>query len=73
MSEDIRIDVSLRVTRATADAIDRLAKERNSARTNLVLQALGVLQAMHDGAKDGYVAGLTRDRSKLDTVLVSPF
>lgn len=72
MTEEIRVDVTLRVSRATANTIDRLATERNVPRTGLFLQALGILQTMHDGAKDGYLTGLTRDRSKLDTLLVGP-
>lgn len=60
------------VSRRTASTIKRLAKERNTQRTGLLLQAIGVLQTMHDGAKEGYVTGLTKDRSKLDTVLVAP-
>lgn len=72
MPQEVRINVSLQVSPATAITIDRLAKERNVPRTGLFLQALGVLQAMHDGSKDGQYVGLTRDREKLDTVLVMP-
>lgn len=60
------------VSRRTAATITRLAKERNTQRTGLLLQAIGVLQTMHDGAKEGYVTGLTKDRRKLDTVLLAP-
>lgn len=72
MSEDVRCDVKLLVSRETLETIDRLARERNVARTGLVLQALGVLQLVHDSAKEGYFHGLTKDRGKLDTVLISP-
>lgn len=72
MSKDIRLDVSLRVSTQTAETIKRLARERNLPRSSLVLQALGMLQVSHDGAKDGYLTGLSRDRDKLDTVLVAP-
>lgn len=68
----VRVNISLQVSRETADTIKRLARERNTQRPGLVLQALGVLQAAHDGAKQGYTAGLTKDRTKLDTVLVAP-
>ena len=70
--DEVRIDAKLRVSRATADTIQRLADERNVSRTALILQALGLLHAAHDAGKDGYYHGLTRDRSKLDTVLVAP-
>lgn len=72
MSDEVRVDVCLRVSRTTAATIDRLAKERNIPRTGLFLQALGILHTAHDAAKDGYFHGLTKDRAKLDTVLVSP-
>jgi len=55
-----------------ASVLDRLAEERNLTRPGVVRQALGILQAMHDGAKEGYLTGLTKDREKLDTVLVAP-
>ena len=70
--DEVRVDISLRVSRATADTIDRLGDERNIPRTGLVLQALGLLQVAHDAAKDGFYHGLSKDRSKLDQVLVGP-
>ena len=33
---------------------------------------LGLLHAAHDASKAGYYHGLTKDRAKLDTVLVGP-
>lgn len=70
---NVRLNVSLDVSAETGAAIRRLAKERNLQNTSLVLQALGVLQISHDAAKEGYYLGLSKDRSKLDTVIVSPF
>jgi hypothetical protein len=70
--EEVRVDVALRVSTTTADTINRLARERNVRRSGLTLQALGLLQAAHDGAKEGYYLGMTKDRSKLDTVLIPP-
>lgn len=55
-----------------AEVMIRLAEERGLSRPALIRQALGILQAMHDGAKEGYLTGLTKDRKKLDTVLVAP-
>lgn len=72
MPDDVRIDVKLLVSRETAATIKRLAAERDVPRNRLFLQALGFLHAAHDGAKEGYYHGLTKDRSKLDTVLVPP-
>ena len=72
MSENCRFDVNLHVSRQTAEAIERMAKERAVPKTTLVLQALGILHAVHEGVKDGYHAGLVKDRSKLDTLLVLP-
>lgn len=66
------VRVNLDIPQPAADVLDRLAGERGLTRPGVIRQALGVLQAMHDGAKDGYITGLTKDRSKLDTVLVAP-
>jgi hypothetical protein len=52
--------------------VDRLANERGITRPGLVRVAIGVLQAMQDGAKEGYLTGLTKDRAKLDTLLIGP-
>jgi hypothetical protein len=72
MTDEVRLDVKLRVSQTTADTISRLAEERHTTRTGLVMQALGLLHASHDAGKEGYFHGLTKDRSKLDTVLVGP-
>jgi hypothetical protein len=53
-------------------AVDRVAAERGVSRTTLLRQGLGVIQTMHEAAKDGFHAGLVRDKRKLDTLLVSP-
>lgn len=64
--------VNLDIPPAANDVLKRLSAERGVSKPAVIRQALGVLQAMHDGAKEGYITGLTRDRSKLDTVLVAP-
>lgn len=70
MKEITRITIDLPASIATV--IDRLALERGLTRAGLCRQGLGVLQAMHDGAKEGFLTGMTRDREKLDTLLVGP-
>jgi hypothetical protein len=70
MGVQTRIVIDLSEPAATV--LVRLAKERGLSRPALVRQAIGVLQAMHDGAKEGYLTGLTKDRAKLDSVLVAP-
>lgn len=72
MSREVRFDVKLHVSPETFDAINRMASERNLPRNGLVLQALGVLQAAHEAAREGYYHGLTKDRANLDIVLISP-
>ena len=67
-----RLHIKLDVTHTTAGTIRRLAKERNTTTTGLVLQALGVLHIVHDATKDGYLVGLTQHRENLETVLVLP-
>jgi predicted transcriptional regulator len=64
--------MNLRFPPDVISVVDRLAAERNVTRTILVRQALGVLQAAHDGAKEGHYIGLTKNRENLDTLLVSP-
>lgn len=64
--------VRFEVPAAVADVMDRLASERGLTRPALFRQALGVLQTMHDGAKDGYYTGMTRTRENLETLLVAP-
>lgn len=70
MPEKIRINVNLFVNQTVADTIQRLADERSVTVTGLVLQGLGLLQAAHDGATEGYHLGLAMDRRKLDVELV---
>lgn len=67
-STRLAVDVPLHV----ATIVDRIAAERGLTRSGLVRQALGVIQAMHEGAKEGLHTGMTRDREKLDTLLVGP-
>ena len=64
--------ITIDLPRSIAGAVDRLAAERGLTRAALCRQGFGVLQVMHDGAKDGLYTGLTRDREKLDTVIVGP-
>ncbi len=71
MSEQVRMDVKLRISQTTFDTIERLAAERNLPRTGLVLQAIGLLQVIHDAKKDGRHIGLTPHRENLETVLVA--
>ena len=72
MTDEVRLDVKLRVSQTTADTISRLAEERHTTRNGLVMQALGLLHVMHDAAKDGLYTGTSENRERLDTVLVSP-
>jgi len=52
------------------DTVDEVARERGVSRTSLLRQGLGVMMALHSAKKDGLFAGLTRDRDKLDTLIV---
>lgn len=70
MKETVRCNLYL--PSAAVAVADRIGEEAGLSRKAVMVRALGILQAMHDGAKDGYTAGLTRDRAKLDTVLVAP-
>lgn len=69
---DGAVRVNLRVSQRTADAIERLRKERRVTKAALVLQALGVLQAMHDATARGHYVGVAEDRERLDQVLLGP-
>ena len=70
MSGSVR--VNLDIPQEAAVVLDRLADERGLTRTALVRQAIGVLQAMHDGAKAGQYTGLTSRREDLETLLIAP-
>ena len=64
--------LNLRLPPEINAVMDRLALERGITHTAVVRQALGVLQAMHDGAKEGRYTGLTTQRENLETLLVAP-
>jgi hypothetical protein len=70
MTEFTRIAVDVPVS--TATIVDRIAAERGVTRTGIVRHALSILHATHEATKDGLHAGLVRDKSKLDTVLIAP-
>jgi hypothetical protein len=70
MKEVTRITIDLPAQ--VAVVVDRMAAERGLTRAALCRQGLGLLQAMHEGAMEGLYTGLTRDREKLDTVIVGP-
>lgn len=72
MGGENRIDVKLHVSDQTAAAIERLTAERNIPRNGLVLQALGLLQVVHDAQRAGRFVGITEFRDRLDTVLLGP-
>ena len=69
--DTVRLDISLRVSRDTADTIRRLCDERGQTRASLVLEALGLMQAVRDGARNGMVAGLSRERENMSVILSS--
>jgi hypothetical protein len=71
-SSAISIRLVTEVPSHIAAIVDQIAVERGLSRSGLVRQALGVIQAMHEGAKHGLHTGMTRDREKLDTLLVGP-
>lgn len=64
--------INLRLPPEITEIMTRLAAERGLSHTAVVRQALGVLQAMHDGAKEGCYTGLTKRRENLETLLVTP-
>lgn len=64
--------ITVEVPASLASVIDQIALERGSTRANLLRNALGIIKAMHEGAKEGLYAGLVRDKRKLDTLLVGP-
>ena len=70
MSDDIRINLHLPA--AAGVVIERLCRERRVARTTLVRQALGILEAVHDAAGRGRYVGTTSDPGQLETVIIGP-
>ena len=69
MAETIRVDVSLNLEPGDLEAIDQLARECNTARNGLVLQALGFFQVAHRASKEGKFVGVTPYRDRLETVI----
>lgn len=69
-SETIRINVNLMVNPTTAETIRRLGTARNVPNTTLFLQALGILQTVHDATKEGKYVGISPFRDRLETVLL---
>lgn len=70
MSDSIRCN--LYFPSSVIAVADRLAAEQGLSRKALFVRALGVLQALHEGSRDGMHVGLSRDREKLDTILIWP-
>jgi hypothetical protein len=64
--------IAVDVPKSTATIVDRIAAERGVTRTSIVRHAISLLNATHEGAKEGLHAGLVRDKDKLDTLLVAP-
>jgi predicted transcriptional regulator len=64
--------LNMRLPCEVTAVMDRLAAERGLTRTAIVREALGVLRAAHDGAKQGHYIGLTKNPENLDMLLVAP-
>lgn len=70
MTEFTRIAVD--VPTPVITIVDRIAGERGLTRSGLVRLALGIVQMMHDGSKEGLHTGMVRNRKHLQTLLVAP-
>ncbi len=70
MSESVRCN--LHFPTSVIEVADRLAKRGGLTRKGVLIRAVGVLQAMDAATQDGAYVGVTRDRDKLDQVIVAP-
>lgn len=64
--------VNLSLSGDCGDVLDRLCAEKDLTRPQVVRQALGIMQVIHDEAKTGRYVGTSRDREVFDTVIVTP-
>jgi hypothetical protein len=70
MADTVRCNLYLPAE--VVSSADRMAIEGGLTRKAVMVRALGVLQAIHDGAKEGYYTGQTRRREDLSVLLVGP-
>jgi hypothetical protein len=70
MPKTVRCNLYLPVS--AVEAADRMADEGGTSRKAIMVRALGVLRAAHDGAKQGHYIGLTKNPENLDMLLVAP-
>lgn len=52
--------------------LDQLCRERGCGRSALLHEALGILQAIRDATREGYLVGATRDREMLHVLIAAP-
>ncbi len=69
MTSNDRVSVYLPL--AAHEVCNRLAKERGLTKSGVMRQALGILQAAHDAAKEGYHVGIAESRENLRTILIA--
>ena len=65
----LRVNMSL--SGNCGEVLDRLCAEKDLTRPQIVRQALGIMQMVHDAQKRGHFVGITDDYTKLHTVLYS--
>ena len=65
--------VNLTLPDTVGNVMERLCTEWQLTRPQLVRQALGVLQVVHDAGKSGRYVGTSLRREALDTVIALQF
>jgi hypothetical protein len=65
--------VNLVLDDTAAAVLDRLCRERELTGTQLMRQALGVFQIVHEARRDGLYVGTTKTREDLDTCITVPW
>jgi len=65
-----KVRFNLQMSQELSQVIDQIAESAGGNRTDVVRQALALMQIAHNARKEGRHIGLVSDRSKLDTEII---
>jgi predicted transcriptional regulator len=67
-----KIRLHIRVSPELAVKMEHLREERGITNVDMIREAMAIMLEVHEAQKDGLHVGFTRNRKKLETVLVLP-
>lgn len=65
-----KVRMNLQVSAELTDALDQIAEDTGSNRTDVIRQALALMKVAHEARKKGKHIGLVADAGKLDTEII---